>query len=248
MYICEYCNAEHDGSYGSGRFCSSKCAKKFSQKFITEDGRNRQIRVLTNPDNREKAVNGYRKYCQAKVLAKRDIPRYEKTLSKGFNHRVSKGTIGESMAVLKFMQRDIPVAEILIDLCGVDLLAYFGGRWNTIQVKTSTYTVDDYGNNISFSLTGMNYVVDGNKMYYSKKNYPSKDIDYFILYDALHNELFMIKNDGMRKNIIIRYKKPNGINDKGINYAVDYQIDNVLDNIEYGYTPDNIVMINGVDC
>lgn len=24
---CEYCNNEHDGSYGSGRFCSEKCAR-----------------------------------------------------------------------------------------------------------------------------------------------------------------------------------------------------------------------------
>lgn len=247
MYICEYCNKEHEGSYGSGRFCSSKCARKFSQKFVTENGRKRQIRVLTNPDNREKAVNGYRKYCQAKVLAKRDIPKYEKKLSEGFNHRVSKGTIGESIAVLKFMQRDIPVAEILIDLCGVDLLAYFGGKWNTIQVKTSSQTVDDYGNNIIFSLTGMNHTVKGNRMYYSDKYYSTDDIDYFILYDALHNELFMLKNDGNRKNITIRYKKTESINSREINYAEDYQIDNVLDNIEYGYIPDNIVMIGGVD-
>jgi very-short-patch-repair endonuclease len=28
MYICEKCNKEHDGSYGSGRFCSSTCAHK----------------------------------------------------------------------------------------------------------------------------------------------------------------------------------------------------------------------------
>lgn len=30
--ICENCEAEHDGEYGSGRFCSSKCAKGFSTK------------------------------------------------------------------------------------------------------------------------------------------------------------------------------------------------------------------------
>jgi len=24
-YICEYCRKEHDGSYGSGRFCSKHC-------------------------------------------------------------------------------------------------------------------------------------------------------------------------------------------------------------------------------
>ena len=29
---CENCSKEHDGSYGSGRFCSSKCARGFSTK------------------------------------------------------------------------------------------------------------------------------------------------------------------------------------------------------------------------
>ena len=30
MKNCEKCNTEHDGSYGSGRFCCSKCARGFS--------------------------------------------------------------------------------------------------------------------------------------------------------------------------------------------------------------------------
>lgn len=30
--ICENCNVLHSGSYGSGRFCSSKCARSFSTK------------------------------------------------------------------------------------------------------------------------------------------------------------------------------------------------------------------------
>lgn len=32
MYICEYCGNEHDGAFGSGRFCSKKCASGFSTK------------------------------------------------------------------------------------------------------------------------------------------------------------------------------------------------------------------------
>lgn len=32
VYICENCGIEHKGSYGSGRFCSSKCARGFSTK------------------------------------------------------------------------------------------------------------------------------------------------------------------------------------------------------------------------
>lgn len=27
---CEHCQTEHDGTYGSGRFCSSHCARGFS--------------------------------------------------------------------------------------------------------------------------------------------------------------------------------------------------------------------------
>jgi len=29
---CENCESEHNGDYGSGRFCSSKCARGFSTK------------------------------------------------------------------------------------------------------------------------------------------------------------------------------------------------------------------------
>jgi hypothetical protein len=30
--ICENCNNEHDGKYGSGRFCSTKCSRGFATK------------------------------------------------------------------------------------------------------------------------------------------------------------------------------------------------------------------------
>ena len=32
MKLCEYCTAEHIGDYGSGRFCSEKCARGFASK------------------------------------------------------------------------------------------------------------------------------------------------------------------------------------------------------------------------
>jgi hypothetical protein len=32
MNICENCEQEHTGEYGSGRFCSSRCARGFSTK------------------------------------------------------------------------------------------------------------------------------------------------------------------------------------------------------------------------
>jgi len=27
MFVCENCNKKHDGSYGSGRFCSAHCRR-----------------------------------------------------------------------------------------------------------------------------------------------------------------------------------------------------------------------------
>lgn len=32
MNKCENCELEHNGEYGSGRFCSNKCARGFSTK------------------------------------------------------------------------------------------------------------------------------------------------------------------------------------------------------------------------
>lgn len=34
---CENCKKEHDGTYGSGRFCSTKCARGFSTKAKREE-------------------------------------------------------------------------------------------------------------------------------------------------------------------------------------------------------------------
>jgi hypothetical protein len=37
MKLCENCNNVHDGSYGSGRFCTNKCARCFSTKGNRKD-------------------------------------------------------------------------------------------------------------------------------------------------------------------------------------------------------------------
>lgn len=41
MKICETCNKEHSGSYGSGRFCDSRCARSFSTKRNRKEISNR---------------------------------------------------------------------------------------------------------------------------------------------------------------------------------------------------------------
>ena len=51
MIICENCEKEHDGSYGSGRFCSSKCARGFSTKFNREETNKKVSKTLKDKHN-----------------------------------------------------------------------------------------------------------------------------------------------------------------------------------------------------
>jgi len=52
---CENCGNEHEGSYGSGRFCSSKCARGFST---------REKRSLINEKVSKKlSIDPYKKIC-----------------------------------------------------------------------------------------------------------------------------------------------------------------------------------------
>jgi len=101
MRICEYktCKKKHDGKYGSGRFCSSKCARAYSTSskrkeinkkvslkltgkwnghgFKKGDDKNRK--TLTDED-RKKAVNALkekRKVSYAKMKWE-ELPKAEK--------------------------------------------------------------------------------------------------------------------------------------------------------------------------
>ena len=87
MPICEKCGKEHDGSYGSGRFCCARCAREYSKTFITEEGRANQIKALTDKENKRKSIEA-RKLKQYKEPIKKE-KRYTGISSKKI------GTIGE---------------------------------------------------------------------------------------------------------------------------------------------------------
>jgi len=80
---CEYCCKEHDGSYGSGRFCSVKCARGFSTKFkrkeinekvskkLTGSGHSNVENICMNCGNKFiiNYANRHQKYCSKKCAA-----------------------------------------------------------------------------------------------------------------------------------------------------------------------------------
>ena len=52
MY-CENCNNEHDGTYGSGRFCSVKCSRGFSTKSKRDEINKSVSKSLTGRGHNE---------------------------------------------------------------------------------------------------------------------------------------------------------------------------------------------------
>src|SRR5271166_5621357 len=72
---CENCEKEHDGSYGSGRFCGSVCARGFSTQEKREEN-NRQVSkslmghkpIPLSPEVRQRANELQRLTWERKIL------------------------------------------------------------------------------------------------------------------------------------------------------------------------------------
>ena len=128
----EYCGEYHDGTYGSGRFCSSKCARKYSNKFVTKEGRERQIEALTNPVNKQKNIeaiveSNIKRGIERRNNINRQIVKNSvniKKISKQnmFKHPLVQGTIGELAVAHKFGMYGFNAYRPLVDINGCDLL------------------------------------------------------------------------------------------------------------------------------
>ena len=71
---CERCSNEHDGSYASGRFCSSKCARGFAtQNKRTEISR--KVSKRLQGDRRGFCKNCKKEYIKPDRWARRRCPR-----------------------------------------------------------------------------------------------------------------------------------------------------------------------------
>ena len=96
--ICENCNKEHDGSYGSGRFCSSKCARAFSTKIKRKEINEKvSLKLKKNPDYFckdcgkkliKKTITGYCSNCY--------LTKYNKVFSTEVRTKISNANKGRS--------------------------------------------------------------------------------------------------------------------------------------------------------
>lgn len=257
MYICEYCGNEHDGSYGSGRFCSSKCARKFSNKYVTSEGRKRQIEILTDPSireinnkvRREKSENFIKNENGEFIKVKKK--KSGKTKMKNNTHSQLTGKLGEYATIKKFIEHGIQVYIPVVDIYGADMIVEIDHEYKKIQVKSSTSKCGVNDTATQFKLTHYDRKIDHNNYYQKPKKYTQDEVDYFALYDVTSDNLFLVENnENTVSNMIIRNNL--STNKKGhqtskINLASDYDFDKVIENLKNGIKESNIIDISDKD-
>lgn len=130
---CEYCSKEHNGEYGSGRFCSPQCARGFSTKAKRKEI-NKKVSKKISERNKEWFRNGwippiFTEEVRKKTLkALRDAnkKRFAKLAEKKTKMFVKQGrdildiTYGE----LEQYRKEHPVCEI----CGKEERACSNGK------------------------------------------------------------------------------------------------------------------------
>lgn len=242
MKLCEYCGKEHDGSYGSGRFCCAKCARKFANQFVDEDGRKRQIQALMDPVNREKGVK-IQKQKSEKLRKENKLAKAPRSIFGKDDRPFSRailGKIGEMRTAEEFGKYGIQVYTPLFNDSPIDMIVDINGQVKKIQVKSSSVSDGDVS---TFSLISNNerYGKDGIKRSYIKK-YNSAEIDYFALYDYRDDEVFLLRNNINQGNINLRNTPPkNNNSDNTVHYKSDYIFDKVIQEILLDIDPDNVI-------
>lgn len=82
---CELCGTEHDGKYGSGRFCSQKCSRSFSTKNDKPKPKTAtcsKCGKIFEANKRSRTYNVMCNECKHPVRAKKEIidPNFKKCL------------------------------------------------------------------------------------------------------------------------------------------------------------------------
>jgi very-short-patch-repair endonuclease len=93
---CEICDIEHQGNYGSGRFCTLKCARSFSTLFKRDEINKKVSEKLKR--TRQKTCKGCGKLfisdTRRKSLCSNECKRLSKSIAgkKSYNTRILNGT------------------------------------------------------------------------------------------------------------------------------------------------------------
>lgn len=103
--LCENCNKEHDGKYGSGRFCSKQCSKSFSTKNKRKEINEKISKSLIGKKHTEDHKDKISKSQIGKILS--DETKNKISNTKTGISRTEQQKINISIGVLKSKGKEI---------------------------------------------------------------------------------------------------------------------------------------------
>jgi hypothetical protein len=124
---CEKCGNEHDGTYGSGRFCSKSCASK---RNMTEEYK-KKISVGVNKDNIVKGkVKGSKRYfyicdkCgkefESKIYRRNDRKKHCNNCIRKSPHSIKSNNITLLDLSKRTVSKILKRAKVCCSICGWD--------------------------------------------------------------------------------------------------------------------------------
>jgi hypothetical protein len=217
MKLCENCNKEHDGSYGSGRFCTGTCARGFStkakRKEINKSVSDKLTKYVTLTKKCQHCnIEFYTKenknndFCSSKCWAtyRWTDDNYRNTQTnlirercKDVNERIRLRDIGKigGFGTKGYTDKGTYYQSILEKRCFEYLdfktIKYTPHKNIPNSTKVSDIYLDDY--NIWVELDGINREV--------RKKWLGKNYDYWI------EKLNIYKNENLKMYVIKTYKE-----------------------------------------
>lgn len=102
---CEYCSKEHDGKYGSGRFCCQECARGFSTRAKRKEINKKVSRTLKKTNCSPERREILKKAREAAVIVRRERKKVR-------NVKVEGDIIDITYGELEEYRKAHPVCEI----------------------------------------------------------------------------------------------------------------------------------------
>lgn len=143
---CENCKKEHDGTYGSGRFCTKECARGFSTKAKRVEINHKVSQTLTN--------NIYSGLTKQEYIQRKNVEKhasYERETEITTLYDLSKRTISK---ILKRMK--LPCSK-----CGWFVDGVVGDIHHIIEKKNGG---TDEHNNLTYICPNCHRLVHSNKL------------------------------------------------------------------------------------
>ena len=134
----------------------------------------------------------------------------------------TKGAITQQKCFLKCIEEGWIISKPLFDNARYDFIADVNGKLLKIQVKTSAW-VDSEHTAFSFNGYSQHSLGSGNK----RMHYTNKEIDYFMTEKDNVYYLYPASENGFTQKILRISAKQN---QKSINWAKDYQFEEVVKN------------------